>query len=161
MHLDRLRAGLAVLRPDEGLEALAGQDAVAADAHRGNGDDIVAPRVEPGGLAIERHRLVRRPRLEQELVGVVAERGPVEQPPQRRPASSEGGQVVAVAERLAELPDDPQRVAQDVAVGRRELAGSTSASISARLRRTASNCARSRYSMKTRARESSSARSLR
>ena len=58
------------------LQALAQQQAVAADADGGKADDVAAPAAEAGGFGIEDDRLGGIFRLEQKGVGGVAQAGP-------------------------------------------------------------------------------------
>ena len=61
------------------LETLAGQDPVAPDLDRGDGDDVVGAHIETRRLAIDRDNLVCGSRLEHEPVRLIAERGLMEQ----------------------------------------------------------------------------------
>ena len=64
MHLDRFGRDRHA-RPHHHLIGLTGENAVAANFDRRDGDDFVALAVEAGGLAIDRHHLIRRSRLQQ------------------------------------------------------------------------------------------------
>ena len=86
---------------------------LAADHDGRDGDHLVDPRVEPGCLAIQDQDLVRRPRLEQESVGVVCQRRAIEQIAQPAP-HSERPEIVTAANELAELANHPKGITQNV-----------------------------------------------
>jgi hypothetical protein len=77
MYLDRFGLHVGV-RAHDHLETLAGEDPVASDLDRGNGDNVVGAHIEPCRLAIDRNNLVCRSRLEHEPVRLIADRGLME-----------------------------------------------------------------------------------
>src|SRR5205823_5439116 len=78
MYLDclGLHAGIGA---HDGLKTLAGQDPVAADLDRGNGDDVVSAHIEARRLAIDGDNFICGSPLEHESVGLVSDRGLMEQ----------------------------------------------------------------------------------
>ena len=78
VHLDLFGPHVGIGANDR-LETLTGQDSVASDFDRGNGDDVVGTHVETRRLAIDRDNLVGGPRLEHEPVRLIGERGSMEQ----------------------------------------------------------------------------------
>src|SRR3954467_15721558 len=78
MHLDPFGPHVGIGANDR-LETLTGQDSVASDLDRGNGDDVVGAYVETRRLAIDRDHLVCGSWLEHEPVRLIADRGLMEQ----------------------------------------------------------------------------------
>ena len=62
-----------LFRPHQQFQALAGHDAVAPDAHRADGDDVVSPHIQPRGFTVQRHPFVLGRRVPHEAKARVAQ----------------------------------------------------------------------------------------
>ena len=90
----------------------------------GDRHDVVPARVQSRRLAVDRHRLAGRRRLEQEAKAGIAQQMPVEAAFERQPAS-EHRQIEVPAQHLAQPLHDLEGVAQEVALHGRQFAGLT------------------------------------